>query len=246
MKRSSMTIPCVLALAAVCALGQTAWSHDPSGRNRIDPLGWHHHILRDLRDHTIWRDQCRSSGNGANSHQHSDRELRHCDSAGHWFPLWRYQFEVENTGHVVEVVYDPGSSIRLGKSVTDIYQLVQFHFHAPSEHTIDGQQYDAELHLVHKNILGQLVVVGVLLTSSPTAGTTPFDGIAMTAPLIPGTAGINGTTLNAVFLAPSGSELFHLFRIADDAALHRRRSAVVCNAEPGHQFRRLSVSRSSI
>lgn len=27
---------------------------------------------------------------------------------------------------------------------------VQFHFHSPSEHTIDGRQFDLELHIVHK------------------------------------------------------------------------------------------------
>jgi carbonic anhydrase len=27
---------------------------------------------------------------------------------------------------------------------------MQFHFHHPSEHTIDGQEFDLELHIVHK------------------------------------------------------------------------------------------------
>jgi carbonic anhydrase len=27
---------------------------------------------------------------------------------------------------------------------------LQFHFHAPSEHTIDGRLFDLEMHLVHK------------------------------------------------------------------------------------------------
>lgn len=27
---------------------------------------------------------------------------------------------------------------------------LQFHFHNPSEHTIDGQEFDLELHIVHK------------------------------------------------------------------------------------------------
>ena len=27
---------------------------------------------------------------------------------------------------------------------------IQFHFHSPSEHTIDGRQFDLELHIVHK------------------------------------------------------------------------------------------------
>ena len=31
------------------------------------------------------------------------------------------------------------------------YVPLQFHYHAPSEHTIDGYSYDLELHIVHKN-----------------------------------------------------------------------------------------------
>jgi len=117
-------------------------------------------------------------------------------------------FEVENTGHVVEVVYDPGSSIRLGWSVTDVYQLVQFHFHSPSEHTINGTQYDAELHLVHQNVLGQLVVVGVLLSKSNTAPAGIFDDILMTAPASVGTGTIAGTFLNANSLLPEDQDYF--------------------------------------
>jgi hypothetical protein len=33
--------------------------------------------------------------------------------------------------------------------VQKIYKLKGFHFHSPSEHTIDGQHYDLEAHLVH-------------------------------------------------------------------------------------------------
>jgi len=29
------------------------------------------------------------------------------------------------------------------------YDFLQFHFHSPSEHTIDGHHYDAEVHFVH-------------------------------------------------------------------------------------------------
>jgi carbonic anhydrase len=43
-----------------------------------------------------------------------------------------------------------------------MFELFQFHFHAPSEHTINGVLYDAELHLVHKNKLsGDLGVIAV-------------------------------------------------------------------------------------
>ncbi len=111
-------------------------------------------------------------------------------------------FEVENTGHVVEVVYGAGSSITLGKSVTDIYQLVQFHLHVPSEHTINGTQFDGEVHLVHQNILGQLAVVAVLLSMSPTAPSGVFDDIVATAPSTVSTGTREGLTLNASSLMP--------------------------------------------
>jgi carbonic anhydrase len=42
------------------------------------------------------------------------------------------------------------------------YQLAQLHFHTPSEHTIDGTRYPAEVHLVHAADDGQLAVVGVM------------------------------------------------------------------------------------
>lgn len=42
------------------------------------------------------------------------------------------------------------------------YALLQFHLHTPSEHTVDGEQYPAELHYVHQNEAGELAVVGVL------------------------------------------------------------------------------------
>ncbi|XP_061366756.1 alpha carbonic anhydrase 1, chloroplastic [Gastrolobium bilobum] len=42
------------------------------------------------------------------------------------------------------------------------YFLKQMHWHCPSEHRINGRQYDAELHQVHETEDGSLAVVGVL------------------------------------------------------------------------------------
>ncbi len=70
--------------------------------------------------------------------------------------------KIINNGHTVEVEYGPGSSINVNGSV---YQLIQFHFHHPSETEIDGQKFDLELHLVHKNAEGRLAVVAVLMKS---------------------------------------------------------------------------------
>jgi carbonic anhydrase len=43
------------------------------------------------------------------------------------------------------------------------YALKQFHFHRPSEETINGRGYDMEVHLVHADEQGKLAVVAVLL-----------------------------------------------------------------------------------
>ncbi|MDF5713832.1 MAG: carbonic anhydrase family protein [Rhizonema sp. NSF051] len=65
-----------------------------------------------------------------------------------------------NNGHTIQVNYEPGSSIKLDGQT---FNLLQFHFHDPSEHTIDKKPFDMELHLVHRNEAGALAVIGVLL-----------------------------------------------------------------------------------
>ncbi len=66
---------------------------------------------------------------------------------------------VINNGHTIKIEYDAGSTIQVsGKS----YQLLQFHFHSPSEHTIGGKAYPMVAHLVHQASDGQLGVLGVL------------------------------------------------------------------------------------
>ena len=66
-----------------------------------------------------------------------------------------------NNGHTVQMTYDAGSTLgRVGS--TDTWTLAQFHFHAPSEHTVDGMSYPLEMHLVHVDAAGKpAVVVGV-------------------------------------------------------------------------------------
>ena len=42
------------------------------------------------------------------------------------------------------------------------YYLLQFHFHAYSEHTIDGKHYDLCMHLVHQSKDGKYLVIEIL------------------------------------------------------------------------------------
>jgi carbonic anhydrase len=67
---------------------------------------------------------------------------------------------VIDNGHTVQVNMDPGNSITVqGRR----YDLVQFHFHRPSEERINGRQFEMVAHLVHKDPEGRLAVVAVLL-----------------------------------------------------------------------------------
>lgn len=78
-------------------------------------------------------------------------------------PQFNYQpvpLEIANLGHTVQVAYEPGSTMVLNDTT---YELVQFHFHTPAEHRLQGEELPAELHLVHRGPGGQLAVVGVLI-----------------------------------------------------------------------------------
>ena len=75
---------------------------------------------------------------------------------------------VIDNGHTIQVNYAPGSWIDLGGSR---YELVQFHFHKPSEEKIDGKAHAMVAHLVHKNAEGKLAVVAVLLDGGGASAT---------------------------------------------------------------------------
>jgi len=69
--------------------------------------------------------------------------------------------EITNNGHSVQVDWPSGSWLTIGATR---YELLQFHFHTPSEHTVNGELLDMELHLVHRSAAGELAVVGVFLS----------------------------------------------------------------------------------
>lgn len=68
---------------------------------------------------------------------------------------------VENLGHTVELLYDKGSTVNYDG---EEYNLIQFHFHTPSEHHIDEQAYPMEMHMVHQGEDSTYLVVALLFT----------------------------------------------------------------------------------
>ena len=68
--------------------------------------------------------------------------------------------KIINNGHTIQVNVVPGSKLRIdGKA----FDLLQFHFHRPSEEHINGKPSAMVIHFVHKNESGELAVLGVLL-----------------------------------------------------------------------------------
>ena len=84
---------------------------------------------------------------------------------------------IVNNGHTVQANYDAGSAVELGGIR---YDLLQFHLHSPSEHTVSGQHRAAELHLVHRNANGNLAVVGVFLREG--AANAAYEGVIRNLP----------------------------------------------------------------
>lgn len=107
---------------------------------------------------------------------------------------------IVNNGHTVQVNYDGGSTLKLDGQD---YQLAQFHFHAGSENTHNGQQAPLEMHLVHKNAAGDLAVVGVWLDG----GGSDNAAFAPVFSHLPATEGepeaVAGETVNADSLLPA-------------------------------------------
>ena len=67
--------------------------------------------------------------------------------------------DIVNNGHTIQVDAVGSEALTIGNKP---YVLQQFHFHSPSEHTLDGRSYPLEAHFVHKSADGKLAVIAVL------------------------------------------------------------------------------------
>ena len=129
-----------------------------------------------------------------------------------WQPAEAY---VVDNGHTIQVDVAEGSSITLeGRR----FSLLQFHFHLPSEHMVDGDGFPMEVHFVHQAAEGDLAVVGVFMgtgESHPAIeriwGAIPGSGEPVRDP--PGTGSAHA--------AARGIGLFPLRRLPDHASVFR-------------------------
>jgi carbonic anhydrase len=115
------------------------------------------------------------------------------------------QLKIVNNGHTIQVNVPNGSKIRIdGKP----YDLVQFHFHRPSEEHIDGKPSVMVVHFVHKNMEGELAVLAVMLREG-----NENPGIKTLWTHAPKAAGPevipDGVMFNPVNLLPKEMDFFH-------------------------------------
>jgi len=78
------------------------------------------------------------------------------------FEYYSSKLDEINNGHSIQQNIEPGSFLRIPERNL-VAELKQFHFHSPSEHTIDGKSFAMEIHFVHADKDGKLTVVGILV-----------------------------------------------------------------------------------
>lgn len=113
-----------------------------------------------------------------------------------------HQMSVVDNGHTIQVNANGAGAVRIDERT---FRLVQFHVHAPSEHTIDGERFPLELHLVHRNSDDKLTVVAVMVR--PGAALEGFDEI-LAAIGAPGTEHAVESAFDPTTLLPEQRDLF--------------------------------------
>ena len=188
-----------LALAACgAALGQS-WNHDPGSPN--GPLSWG--FLGGYNSFAT----CGTDKQAVGARQTPIDIVTASATPSNLPPLTFHYghtaLVVENLTHVVEVVMKAEGTLQVGPGPTDTYKLLQFHFHTPSEHKINGVASQMEVHFVHRNSLGDLAVVGAMMNVDDSKANPLFDKIFSNAPYLAFFSGGNTSSPNLGEIDPT-------------------------------------------
>jgi carbonic anhydrase len=102
-----------------------------------------------------------------------------------------------NNGHTLQQTYEAGSWLKVGSKS---YELLQFHMHSQSEHTVMGKSYPLELHFVHRDPAGTLAYIAVFVEEG--AEHPAAKEFWNSLPLEPGQTYKSDTKINARDLMP--------------------------------------------
>ncbi|MBF0609725.1 MAG: hypothetical protein G8345_06470 [Magnetococcales bacterium] len=106
---------------------------------------------------------------------------------------------VLNTGRAIKVIYEPGSTVKYGDRR---YELTQFQFHTPSEHTLGGRTYPMEIQFLHRAVDGKLLQLAVFATEGEQAVNGTVDALFSALPMKVDMELIGNFYLNAADLLP--------------------------------------------
>lgn len=111
--------------------------------------------------------------------------------------------KVINNGHTIQADQAGGGQLIVGGKS---YDLLQFHFHAGSEYSIDGKSYPLEVHLVHASKSGELAVVGVMFEQG--AANTELANIWANMPASKGENVVSDKSINVTNLLPMSKKYY--------------------------------------
>jgi len=118
----------------------------------------------------------------------------------------RYGLQLEqlaHTGHALQAFVFPGSWLVANGHR---FELLEFHFHSPSENRIGGKQFPLEAHFVHRGLRGEIAMLGVLFEVG--ARNRSLADILAAVPHGPGTAEAGHLKLRAQDLLPDERAYF--------------------------------------
>ena len=114
--------------------------------------------------------------------------------------------KIVHNGHTIQVNAAAGQGAKIDG---ERYELVQFHWHHPSEHLLSGKSFDLELHFVHRNGAGQLAVVGVFM--KPGGANAALDPIWKAMPKAEGPEALLAAKLDLAGLVPKNRAYYRYF-----------------------------------
>jgi carbonic anhydrase len=125
------------------------------------------------------------------------------DLPGLEFAYHPSKIDLVYNGHTVKEVEDKASVVVVRD---EQFVLQQFHFHSPSEHTVDGEHSAMEMHLVHQSEGGKIAVVAVLIEEGE--DNPAFDSVWDFLPSAANRERKSATTIDAAVLLPESREYY--------------------------------------
>jgi carbonic anhydrase len=103
-----------------------------------------------------------------------------------------------NNGHTIQINLPAGQTLTVGDKA---YELLQFHFHTPSEEALNGKRTAMVGHFVHKSATGELGVIGILMQPGKT--NPAFKPVFAHLPRKGETVTVDGLKLDLAAMLPS-------------------------------------------